>query len=133
MFSRGQRLDWFESTEIIVATLHRPASLIYVFCVHSLTSERPFVRLKLLTDRNYALGLMLVTLFGMLNFAIIVLLPPLLQQHAGYPEFGHRRDHRRARPRLGDRLLRGDADGAPRSAHQPVASAPCCRWRPASG
>jgi DHA2 family multidrug resistance protein len=41
---------------------------------------------RLLADRNYALGLGLVTLFGMLNFAIIVLLPPLLQQHAGYPE-----------------------------------------------
>ena len=29
---------------------------------------------------------MLVTLFGMLNFATVVLLPPLLQQHAGYPD-----------------------------------------------
>jgi hypothetical protein len=37
--------------------------------MHSLTTERPFVRLRLLADRNYALGLILVTLFGMLNFA----------------------------------------------------------------
>ncbi len=59
---------------------------LYMFCVHSLTSERPFVRLKLLADRNYGLGLILVTLFGMLNFATVVLLPPLLQQHAGYPD-----------------------------------------------
>ena len=85
MFSRGQRLDWFESGEIILATL-LGCLMIYLFCMHSLTTERPFVRLKLLADRNYALGLILVTLFGMLNFAIIVLLPPLLQQHAGYPE-----------------------------------------------
>ena len=85
VFSRGQRLDWFESGEIILATL-LGCLMIYLFCMHSLTTERPFVRLKLLADRNYALGLILVTLFGMLNFAIIVLLPPLLQQHAGYPE-----------------------------------------------
>jgi DHA2 family multidrug resistance protein len=85
VFSRGQRLDWFESTEIIIATLIAGLAL-YIFCAHSLTSERPFVRLKLLTDRNYGLGLVLVTLFGMLNFATIVLLPPLLQQHAGYPD-----------------------------------------------
>ena len=85
VFSRGQRLDWFESTEIVVATIGA-GLLCYLFCVHSLTSDRPFVRLRLLADRNYALGLALVTLFGMLNFAIIVLLPPLLQQHAGYPE-----------------------------------------------
>jgi len=85
VFSRGQRLDWFDSAEIVAATFIGVVML-YAFCVHSLTSERPFVRLSLLTDRNYALGLILVTLFGMLNFAIIVLLPPLLQQHAGYPE-----------------------------------------------
>jgi DHA2 family multidrug resistance protein len=85
VFSRGQRLDWFDSYEIIIATLVAGLAL-YIFCVHSLTSERPFVRLKLLTDRNYSLGLVLVTLFGMLNFATVVLLPPLLQQHAGYPD-----------------------------------------------
>jgi MFS transporter, DHA2 family, multidrug resistance protein len=85
VFSRGQRLDWFDSSEIVIATLVAGIAL-YMFCVHSLTSERPFVRLKLLADRNYGLGLMLVTLFGMLNFATVVLLPPLLQQHAGYPD-----------------------------------------------
>jgi MFS transporter, DHA2 family, multidrug resistance protein len=85
VFSRGQRLDWFDSGEIIIATLVAGIAL-YVFCVHSLTSERPFVRLRLLADRNYSLGLILVTLFGMLNFATVVLMPPLLQQHAGYPD-----------------------------------------------
>jgi DHA2 family multidrug resistance protein len=85
VFSRGQRLDWFDSSEIVIATLMAGLAL-YMFCVHSLTSERPFVRLKLLADRNYSLGLMLVTLFGMLNFATVVLLPPLLQQYAGYPD-----------------------------------------------
>jgi MFS transporter, DHA2 family, multidrug resistance protein len=85
VFSRGQRLDWFDSSEIVIATFVG-ALMIWVFCMHSLTAERPFVRLTLLTDRNYALGLLLVTLFGMLNFALIVLLPLLLQQHAGYPE-----------------------------------------------
>ena len=44
------------------------------------------MRLTLLTDRNYSVGLLLVTLFGMLNFSVIVLLPPLLQQHAGFPD-----------------------------------------------
>jgi len=85
VFSRGQRLDWFESTEVTVVTFVAVLAL-YVFIVHSLTAEKPFIRLRLLSDRNYALGLMMVTLFGMLNFAQIVLLPPLLQQQAGYPD-----------------------------------------------
>ena len=57
----------------------------YVFLVHSLGAQEPFVNLKLLTDRNYAIGLALVTIYGMLNFTPMVLLPPLLQQHAGFP------------------------------------------------
>ncbi|HRK17691.1 MAG TPA: DHA2 family efflux MFS transporter permease subunit [Hyphomicrobiaceae bacterium] len=83
--SRGQRLDWFDSSEIVIATFVAVLAL-YLFVVHSLTAERPFIRLGLLRDRNYALGLMLVTSFGMLNFAPIVLLPPLLQTHAGFPD-----------------------------------------------
>ncbi len=85
VLSRGQRLDWFDSGEIVVTTFVAVVA-IYVFTMHSLTSDRPFVRLALLADRNYTLGLILVTLFGMLNFATIVLLPPLLQQHAGFPD-----------------------------------------------
>ncbi len=85
VFSRGQRLDWFDSNQIIIATFIAGLA-VYIFCVHSLTCERPFVRLRLFADRNYALGLILVMLFGMLNFATVVLLPPLLQQHAGYPD-----------------------------------------------
>ena len=85
MFSRGQRLDWFESTEIIAAAFLTVVSF-YMFIAHSMTAERPFVRLSLFSDRNYALGMLLVFLFGMLNFAPVVLLPPLLQVHAGYPD-----------------------------------------------
>ncbi|MCB1511446.1 MAG: DHA2 family efflux MFS transporter permease subunit [Hyphomicrobiaceae bacterium] len=85
MFSRGQRLDWFQSTEIVAAAFIAVVSF-YMFIAHSLTAEKPFVRLGLLRDRNYSLGLVLVLLFGMLNFAPVVLLPPLLQNHASYPD-----------------------------------------------
>ncbi|MEO1264224.1 MAG: DHA2 family efflux MFS transporter permease subunit, partial [Pseudomonadota bacterium] len=85
VFSRGQRLDWFESSEIVVATVMAGLAF-YMFIAHSLTADRPFIRLRLLSDRNYAIGLLLVLLFGMLNFAPIVLLPPLLQQQANFPD-----------------------------------------------
>jgi DHA2 family multidrug resistance protein len=85
VFSRGQRLDWFQSEEIIATTLLACIAF-YMFLAHSLTAERPFVRLTLLRDRNYALGLLLVFFYGMLNFAPVVLLPPLLQNHANYTD-----------------------------------------------
>ncbi|MCB4823682.1 DHA2 family efflux MFS transporter permease subunit [Roseicella aerolata] len=85
VFSRGQRLDWFESPEIIIET-GIAALAFYVFLAHSLTTERPFLNLRLLLDRNYALGLILVFIHGMVNFTPIVLLPTLLQGYAGYPD-----------------------------------------------
>lgn len=54
--------------------------------MHSLSTTQPFINLKLLTDRNYAIGLALVTIYGMLNFTPMVLLPPLLQQHVGFSD-----------------------------------------------
>ena len=85
VLSRGQRLDWFESDEILVEAFVAVVAF-WVFLVHSLTARHPFLNLRLLGDRNYALGLVLVTIYGMLNFTPMVLLPPLLQQHAGFPD-----------------------------------------------
>jgi MFS transporter, DHA2 family, multidrug resistance protein len=85
VLARGVRLDWFDSTEIVIECLIAGIAF-YVFLVHSLGARNPFVNLKLMTDRNYAIGLALVTIYGMLNFTPMVLLPPLLQQQAGYPD-----------------------------------------------
>ena len=71
--------------EIVLETIGAGAAF-YLFLAHSLTARRPFLNLRLLLDRNYAIGLVLVTIYGMLNFTPVVLLPPLLQQHAGYPD-----------------------------------------------
>ena len=85
VFSRGQRLDWYESPEIIIETGIAVLAF-YVFLAHSLTTRLPFLNLRLLLNRDYALGLVLVTIYGMVNFTPIVLLPSLLQSHAGYPD-----------------------------------------------
>jgi DHA2 family multidrug resistance protein len=85
MLSRGQRLDWFDSLEIQLALIVCVLSF-YLFLAHSLTSQRPFLDLRLLLNRNYALGLMLITVFGMLNFTPMVLLPTLMRAHMGFPD-----------------------------------------------
>jgi DHA2 family multidrug resistance protein len=85
VLSRGQRLDWFDSTEILIEAFIAVLAF-WIFVAHSLTAERPFLNLRLLLDRNYAIGLVLVLIYGMLNFTPMVLLPPLLQQHAGFPD-----------------------------------------------
>jgi MFS transporter, DHA2 family, multidrug resistance protein len=85
VLARGVRLDWFQSTEIVIECLVA-ALAFYVFLAHCLTAKAPFLNLRLLTDRNYAIGLVLVTIYGMLNFTPMVLLPPLLQQHVGFTD-----------------------------------------------
>ena len=84
MLDRGQRQDWFDSLEIMIeASLG--ALALYVFIVHSLTTAKPFLTPSLLLNRNYALGLMTVFIYGMLNFTPMVLFPPMLQGLMGYP------------------------------------------------
>jgi DHA2 family multidrug resistance protein len=86
VLARGVRLDWFASREIVIECLVAGLAF-YVFVAHCLTTKKaPFLNLRLLADRNYAVGLVLVTIYGMLNFTPMVLLPPLLQQHLGYSD-----------------------------------------------
>ncbi len=85
VLSRGQRLDWYGSTEIIVETFIGIVAF-WIFTTHSLTAKQPFLNPRHLMNRNYVLGLILVTIYGMLNFTPMVLLPPLLREHAGFPD-----------------------------------------------
>ena len=85
VIARGHRLDWFQSNEIIIAAFVAAISF-YVFLSHSLTARQPFLNLGLLKNRNLALGFILGSLFGMLNFTPMVILPTLLRQHFAYPD-----------------------------------------------
>ncbi len=85
VLARGQRLDWFQSGEIVIETIVAALSF-WIFVAHCLTTSRPFLDPKLLLNRNYAIGLLLVTIYGMLNFTPMVLLPPLLTGPAGYTD-----------------------------------------------
>ena len=85
VLARGQRLDWYQSGEIILETIVAVLAL-WIFAVHCLTTDRPFLNPRQLLNRNYAIGLLLVTIYGMLNFTPMVLLPPLLTGPAGYTD-----------------------------------------------
>ena len=64
MFDRGQRLDWFESDEIL---LWAGLALLgyYLFVVHSLTTAEPFLDIRMFRDRNFVVGLILMFVFGL--------------------------------------------------------------------
>jgi DHA2 family multidrug resistance protein len=85
MLDRGERVDWFDSAEIVAYAAVAGLAL-YLFIAHTLTRKHPFLDPALLKDRNFTIGLILIFVFGMLNFTPMSLLPPLLQGIAGYPD-----------------------------------------------
>ena len=72
-------------TEIIVEAFVAAVAF-YLFIAHSMTYRAPFLSPRLVKDRNYAIGMSLILIFGMLNFTPMVLLPPLLQNQLGFPD-----------------------------------------------
>lgn len=84
MLARGERLDWFESTEILIEA-SIAGTCLYVFLVHTITAERPFYDRSLFLDRNFTVGQIYIFLLGSVMFLPLLLLPLLLQQIAGYP------------------------------------------------
>ena len=85
ILDRGHRLDWFDSTEIMLFAF-TGALAAWVFVVHCLTVPEPFLNPRLLLDRNFCIGVMLAFVMGMLNFTSIVLFPTLLHDLRGYPD-----------------------------------------------
>lgn len=82
---RGERLDWFESYEIL-AYVALMAAAGWVFIVHTVTHPHPFINPRLFRDRNFVIGLLLVFNYGMLNITPTVLMPSMLQNLMGYPD-----------------------------------------------
>ena len=83
MLDRGKELDWFNSNEIIAL------ALISVVCLSLLiTWERhnpaPLLDLSLFRQRNFTIGVILISLGMMLFLGTVVLLPLLLQTQYGY-------------------------------------------------
>jgi DHA2 family multidrug resistance protein len=84
MLDRGQTLDWFSSPEIVTEAVAAALGF-YVFIIHTLSSAKPFVSPALFRDRNYAAANVFLFLIGIVLFATLALLPPLLQTKMNYP------------------------------------------------
>ena len=84
MLDRGADNDWFQATETWIELAFVIGGL-WVYLIHSVTAESPFVDLRIFKDRNFALAALFMFLIGMTMFSALALLPPLLQNFLGYP------------------------------------------------
>lgn len=84
LLDRGEQLDWFSSGEIQLEALICAAAF-YVFLVHTFTSRDSFVKPRLFVDRNFAVGVVLISAVGLSYYAAMALMTPYLQSLMGYP------------------------------------------------
>jgi MFS transporter, DHA2 family, multidrug resistance protein len=84
MLDRGQLLDWFSSTEIIIEASVAAVSF-YLFLIHTFSTPSPFLKLSLFKDRNFVIANLLIVIVGADLFATLALTPQLLQEQLQYP------------------------------------------------
>jgi DHA2 family multidrug resistance protein len=83
MLDRGTTKDWFGSGEIIAECVLGALGF-YLFIMHMLTSERPFIPRAVFKDRNFVSSIFLMFALGLVLLASSALLPPFLQNLGGY-------------------------------------------------
>jgi len=84
LLDRGEQNDWFSSGETWIEAIVAGSAL-YVFLVHTFTTDEPFVRPGLFRDRNFAAGTLFIAVVGLTYYASLALQPPYLQDLMNYP------------------------------------------------
>lgn len=84
MLDQGESKNWFNSSEIMAMAIVSGAAF-YLFLAHIFTHDNPFVDPALFKDRNFAVGLILIFITGVILLAVLALLPPFMQILLGYP------------------------------------------------
>ncbi len=83
VLDKGQEDDWFGATWIRWAVAILVVCFV-AFIAWELRQRNPLVRLRVILNRNFALGCLLIGLFGGVIYGMITLLPLLYQELLGY-------------------------------------------------
>ncbi len=84
MLDRGQDQGWFGSNEIIIEGALSIVGF-YFFFADSMTTDRPFVPLKMFRDWNFSVAVVFMFIIGIILLATMALVTPYLQNLMGYP------------------------------------------------
>lgn len=84
LLDRGERLDWFASTEIWLEAMGCALGL-YLFVVHVLTARVHFLNKGLFRDRNFVLSTIIFFALGFVLLSTMALTAPMLDELLGFP------------------------------------------------
>ncbi|WP_410712162.1 DHA2 family efflux MFS transporter permease subunit [Bradyrhizobium sp. BEA-2-5] len=83
VLEEGNKDDWFSSPFIVKLAIVAAVSLT-LFVAIELRIEKPLIRLRLLTQRNFGFGTVAMTMVGFALFGSVYILPAYLGQAQGY-------------------------------------------------
>ncbi len=86
ILDKGQEDDWFGATWIRWAFLILVVAFI-AFLIRELLHDKPLVDLRVFRHRNFALGCLLIAIFGGALYGLITLLPLFYQELLGYTAY----------------------------------------------
>jgi len=84
VLDKGQEDDWFGSNLIVSLAIVTVVCLT-VFVIWELKTKDPIVNLKVLGNRNFGLGVVLIMVVGAILYGTTAMLPIFLQTLMGYP------------------------------------------------
>ncbi len=83
VLDKGQQDDWFSASWVCWFVAICAVTMVY-FIVWELRTKEPIVNLRVLMDRNFAVGTVLITFLGVCLYSAITLIPIFLQTLMGY-------------------------------------------------
>ena len=86
ILDKGQEVDWFGAVWLRWATVAMLIALVW-FVYKSWYGKDPLVDLRVLKDRNFLLGCILIFLFGIGIYSTVTVLPLFYQELLGYTAF----------------------------------------------
>ncbi len=86
ILDKGQEDDWFGATWIRWAAFILVVGLVG-FLIREFTAKKPLVDLRVFRHRNFAIGSVLIALFGASLYGLITLLPLFYQELLGYTAY----------------------------------------------
>jgi DHA2 family multidrug resistance protein len=84
VLDRGERLEWFDSTEIWMEAIASALGF-YLFIVHILTAKAHFFDKGLLKDRNFMVSTIMYFAVGFVLLPTLALTSPMLEELLNYP------------------------------------------------
>ena len=83
VLDKGQEEDWFSSNAILWCTIISAICFV-AFIVRELTARAPLIDLAVLKNRNFSVGVALITIVGLVLYGTTAVLPLFMQTLLGY-------------------------------------------------